>query len=486
MDELPELPFEKVLSYLNLEDRLKARAVSRAWRNKFDRYPVKTLFYAERPLGFISKNGRLVSGAFTCSFIFSTKFNWFFDTFGLSVLSNLKRLSLCDVNLQKVGGNVFASTLNSFTQLEELSLFRFYRGDQVTKLELNLPMLTSFQLERVYSIQELILDAPRLRKVRIMGCDRLNLAICHVESVEWLLVDRWGYTEVKKLKHLQNIYLGIYSRILSTIGSTFLSGLDQLKEFHTVNSVDISNLFEQKLRYGRTDLKIYLRGRLLKGPRDPAIRSLSLDLNEDTFVQLAKSPSRLADEIPFKDHLNYSPIERVHPELVINILSRCTDLSSIIIDREVQDIERFLNILKKFPNIVKLEFKCDQPQELFDRLPEHCAVQTLTMDSAPLGLEFLCNLKHLNDLHVRCLLDTELIRKIFNELPLLSFFKLEYEKNKLQLKATIEAIRKSGWIQPEGYRVGGLEKAMDVDDLEAATQLIFEIPPQKRRKRRRR
>ena len=36
MDDLPELPFEKVLSYLSLGDLIKSRAVSRRWYHKID------------------------------------------------------------------------------------------------------------------------------------------------------------------------------------------------------------------------------------------------------------------------------------------------------------------------------------------------------------------------------------------------------------------------------------------------------------------
>ena len=42
----------------------------------------------------------------------------------------------------------------------------------------------------------------------------------------------------------------------------------------------------------------------------------------------------------------------------------------MIVDKTVQDRQRFLDILKSFDYISELLFDCDQPQELFDRLPE--------------------------------------------------------------------------------------------------------------------
>ncbi|KAI3483222.1 hypothetical protein L1887_53914 [Cichorium endivia] len=35
LDDLPDLPFEKILNYLNLEDCIKARAVSKSWQVDF-------------------------------------------------------------------------------------------------------------------------------------------------------------------------------------------------------------------------------------------------------------------------------------------------------------------------------------------------------------------------------------------------------------------------------------------------------------------
>ena len=468
MDELPELPFEKVLSYLSLEDRLKARAVSRSWYHRINSIRVSSLCFAERPLGlFILRNHGLINGIFVQNFIFSTKFASFFNAFGPSILSNLRRLRICDLKLDNLNAAVFAQTLNSFGQLTELGLFNFC-PKRVTELELNLPILTSLQIKRVNNIQ-LTLDAPRLRKVRTVNCNLLNLVIVHGESVERLLTDRFGYTEVKNLKNLQHIY----SRDSSPIDSTLLSGLDQLKEIHTMNSQQIANLFEQKQRYGRTDLKIYLCGLYLNGPDDPIVHSLHPYFAKDTFVQLAENPSRLADEIPFLFCLKYSEIKRADPEVEIDFVSRFTNFSHLIVE-PVEDIERFLGLLNKFPNIVNLTFRGAQPRDLFDRLPEHSAVQTLTIpESALSGLEFLRRLEHLHHLHVGGSLDAEQIRNFF-ELPFLLLFSFGYN-NEL---ARIEVIRDSGCTYPRGYEVSWGSKRAEVPDLEAAIQFIFGTAPQ--------
>ena len=449
MDDLPDLPFEQVLSYLRLEDRLKARTVSRGWRKKFDSYPVKSLCYAGRPLGFIEIKRRLVSGAFVSNFIFSTKFDSFFNAFSSTILSNLKRLRFYDLGLEELNAVAFASTLNSFGQLEELGLFEIYGNgfDQIIELELNLPMLTSLQLERVLEIEELTLNAPRLQMVRVERCSNLSLVIVHGESVECLLTDWFGYTEVKKLKNLQQIHSGTRS----AISSTLLYDLDQLKEFHTMERDQVADLFEQKQRYGRMDLKIYYWGFLLNSPDD----------------QLTGNLSSLTAWMPLYNNFNYSETERCAN--FVQTLGRLTDLNRCAIDDPVQDIERFLCFLKKFQNIVELFFGSAQPQDLFDQLPDHSAIQKLTILRAPSDLEFLFRLKHLNFLNVRCSLDAKQIRKIHDELPFLSHFEFDFNK----MSATIEVTRDSGWTHPERYRVWYGTYA-EVPDLEAAIQLLVQ------------
>ena len=425
MDELPELPFEQVLSYLSLKDRLNARTVSRAWRNTFDRYPLNTLCYSNRPIGRILGKSRWVSGAFTQNFINSRRFASFFDTFGQTILFSLKHLRLCDLYLTKRDREAFARILNSFSQLEELDVIWSELKQQDV---LNLPMLTSLQLFEAHGIGKLTLEAPRLQKVKIQRCfSCLKLKIVPGESVERCLVDRWEYTDMKKLKNLQFLYFSHLPRD----DPTFLSSLEHLKEIHLLHNESVGDLFEQKRRLGRANLKIYLCGLPINGPHDPALHVYNNYLDEEWLVFLAENRSILADEIPFHILLDYEKIERVAPGLEVDLLKRFIDLNEVEVYVPVRDTQRFLDLLKNCENISKLSFSCDQPQDLFDRLPEHCAVQKLTLCRAPSdffnrpsNLAFLFRLKHLIHLilHVRGSIDTETVRRALDELPVLSRF----------------------------------------------------------------
>ena len=428
MDDLPELPFEKVLSYLSLEDRIKARAVSRRWRDTINRFKVKSLCFSERPRDFIFGKNRWVSGAFAQNFISTIQFASFFNTFGRSILSNLKHLRLCNLELNEEDQTAFIEILQSFGRLEELDIISFRFPDSHSRLEfkLSLPMLKSIHLERFIGIRRLTLDAPRLQNVR-MDYFLIRMNLVHVESVESVTIDRFDQMEVKQLKNLKQLL------VRPTYGSgsmdpTLLSGLKQLNEVHLDFCDHVPAIFEQRRRYGRTDLKIYLSGLLLSGPDDPEMSDDFDHYGKGMFAHWVENQSRLADEVPFRDDLDYSTIERVAPEVAINVLNRFIDLCTVYVNEPVQDTARFLDFLKNFDKITELRFWCVQPQELFDRLPENCAVQKLSIDRPPPDHQFLSRLKHLIELYTGPL-DIESVRSILTELEFISRFAFDYNYN---------------------------------------------------------
>ena len=480
MDELPELPFEHVLSYLSLQERIKVRAVSRTWYHRINSFRVKSLYYSQCPIGRLIRESRWVRGEFSQNFISSTRFATFFDTFGQTILSSLKHLRLCDLYMDEGDRVAFARILNAFGQLEQLDIIRARLNQQDV---FNLPMLTSLQLKKVYEIKKLTLEAPRLREVKILGCypEDMKLEIVHGESVERLLVDRLKFTNVNKLKNLRYLCLNPKKiensfNPLPRIDPSLLSSVQQLKEIHTNDPGSVSELFEQKQLYDRSDLKIYSWGLLLNGSDDPAINALRNSdryyLSGELLVCLAENPSRLADEIPFYKDLDYSIIEDVDSDLVVDLLKRCTELKKVTVNLPVQAIQHFLNLLKNFVNIVELTFYGDQPQDLFDRLPEHCAVERLFINRQPFDLRFLSRLKHLILLDIKWPIDRETFRRAFEEHPALSSFRFIYGYKVFSIE-----IGQSKQFQ---VKIGG--QITILSDLNAAIEFIFGIERPKKRK----
>ena len=502
MDDLPELPFEKVLSYLSLKDRLKARAVSRGWYHRINNCGVKSLCFSKRPVGFVFEKSRWVSDAFAQNFISSNRFASFFDIFGQTILANLKHLRLIDLTVEN--GKVLSKALNSFGQLKELDMIRFNHPidshfNRLLTFELNLPMLTGIQLNDMRGLYTLILKAPRLKKVKL--CARygsLAVDLVHQQSVEWLLIDELSQLVGESLKDFKNLKHLYCRRSTPTLSSSLnLANLNQLKEIHLFSNLlsardhdfaklknSIQLLFEQKQQYRRADLKIYLLGCLLDGPRDPAIdfflESTHTEALLNYFDFLAKKHPQVADEIPFNGQLDYSSIEKIVPELSIDLVvpeiafdlvNKLTDLNEIYVYTPLQSIKTEIilrQILKSSPNIVALEFWGDLSQSLFDRLPAFSAIQKIDIHCPVDNMEFLFQLKHLIDLRLDWSVGIQTIRRAFDELPFLSLFESKYDYYDYYDWYSVRV----AIADPTGFKVLAGSKQANVPDLNAAVSFI--------------
>ena len=420
MDDLPELPFEKVMSYLPLKDRIRSRCVSRSWRSRFDNYPLQSLCFSELPSGCIMSKHRFVTGGFAENFIQSLRLDSFINTFRQSILGNLKQLRLCDLRLEHMDEKAFAPSLNSLDQLEELNIIRFRHVlNWQMEPKLTLPMLHSIHLEEVSTMKNLTLDAARLKKIRLVDCFPLRLHLVHNTSVERLLVDSEECVNVRKLKSLKCLCANF------RIDSTILSNLQQLKELHMDSSYWVSRAFE----HAPANLKIYFSGSLMKGPDDLQEEKTCFEYLDEN---MDRDTTRLADEIPFNRRFYYTNIESIPLERQVIILSKFTDLREVLFSKPVQDVQRLLDLLKSLDSIVVLRFLCDQPQDLYDRLPEHSAIQSLDISGTLQDYSFLLRLKHLVHLELRCLLTPDWIRMLFQELE----FLLTLKTDSIQMSVT--------------------------------------------------
>ena len=431
-----------------------------------DSFKVDSLCVSVLASEYTLRKNRLFQGTFAKS----SELESFSNPSVRSILSNLKHLRLCELSIDPT---VFAQTINSFGQLEELALFYIksqnktkFKTECKTEIHLNLPMLKEIWLQYLDGFAKLTLDTPRLRKVTLKHCFSSLPEFIHAESIEKVITSDMDdgvrgidYETAKTLTNLKFFYCGI----LRELDPTLLSDLKQLKEIHLGDRNQIQKLFEQIQRYRRTDLKIYLCGRLLSGPKDPA--RFNCFNSETSLGDLAANHSSLADAIPFYDHLDYSSIERVPSALAIDIVNRFTGLYHISVYRRVQDIECFLSFLKSFDNITVLDFSGNRQQALFDQLPGHFAVQNLTIRNEISNFDFLCKFKNLISLRVYWPIDIASIQKILKELKFLLQFKCRYLGNDVKIERYHS--------RPKEFSVTSDKKgASDLPELDAVIQSL--------------
>lgn len=442
MYDPPELVLEKILSYLSLADRLRSRAVSKRWCQMIDRLKVNTLCYSERPIGFLIGKSRFVS-----TFICSPRFeSFFFSSFGRSLRDHLRRLHLCNLN---VNGKetAFTEFLSSFDQLEELNIISL----QADELKLKLQMLNSIQLREDVSVMELTLDTPRLKTVHLESYPILNLI--H-ESVETLYIDTLEFLTdcasgeplelSNQLGNLKSLYFNRYSH---SSFSFLLRKTLQMKNVYVFRLAYARNLIIQMSDYPWYDLSIYFCGMLVNGLDDPLFdRNRFPQFGQFRGNALAYLSERLTilpeNLFPLRRELCYLAIERIPVALRRDLLKRFTDFDTLTLRDGPVEIPRFLDFLRSSHNIAALE-TFDQPPDLFNRLPDHCAVQKLIIRRQVLDPESLFRLKHLIHLKLsECSFDIELIRRFLKELQFLCYFQLiqtAFGKGiEIRIKATTE------------------------------------------------
>lgn len=464
LKDLPKLPFDILLSHLSLEDKMMSMAATKGWRERFELATIrpKMLFCSSHSIGFIDGKRRLVSGAFADHFVSSPQYLSFFLIFRPTLLSELQHLRICDLPVSEKNRKVFVQILNSFSQLHQLDVIRVGNspGHSPTRhsIKLNMPILSSVRLEEIHAYLLVTLDAPKLKRVCIKDCSDLKMRLGHPETVERLIIHRLKYTEVKKLKKLQ--YLNTHD---SEFGPTFLSYFEHLKQIHlqTSRQSAFQHLFEQKALLNRDHLKIYLRGMLLSGHDDPAIDALQPYFGDSAIRFMVENASRVTEEIPFQSSLYYSDIQNVAPEQAIHTLKKLIDLKTLIVKSTVEDIAGFLRILKNI-DIIRVEFWCAQPQELYDRMPENSAVQKLTIYDKAADFRFISKLKDLIYLELKCQIDAATIRQILEELKFLLDFEF-MNKDRIvciQIKEIREPKKFEVWVNGTTATVKNVDAVM--------------------------
>ena len=434
MDDLPILAFEKVLSYLGLKQLLRARTVSKRWRQSIDHYtakfPVRSLFVSNKEWPYIVGNNHLAAGEFSQNFICSP----IGSLIGQPLLSNLKHLRVCDLDAKDRAPELF-SLANSFANLESLDFFcveDLFEND--FSFTLSLLKLKSIRLDDCCGIQDwleatctLTLDCPRLSEIWIWNYFP-RLIIEQTECVEKVTI---SYSDTLNLESFKNLKL-LRCSYFDEPSNSLLSSLKHLKEIHFSNTRSVlEQLQDQKRRNGLNDLKIFYRGLCLDNPNDyPDSNEFIYDkLDAKLLRAMLANYSGVASEIAFYRTLYYTEIAGVQG-VPADFWRRLPHLDTIEIEHAVRDVPRFLDVLSNCPGVRSLRMGGypRKNQDLLDKLSIHhlsSQIQYFNVEfpcPAPgeeqnLALDFSFLLKFENLVQLGAYpIDLEIIPKVFNKL----------------------------------------------------------------------
>ena len=421
-ESLPFEVFRKIFSYFDLKEIIKLRIVSRKFCVYIDNFSISSLFFSEVPRDCVFDKNRLTSGRFSQNVISSPKFDLFFRNFTPTILSALKRLRVCRLDVQG-RSPAFVEALNSFAHLEDLTIIDV--KNLHPQIQLKLTSLKSVHIEKLTGIERLLLDAPVLVKLKIcFGNHEFALNLVCTDAIELIEADRFAFSlseiEFANLKFL-------FCSRMCGISEKFLATSHRLEVIHlNGDSTSVIGLHRQKQAYDRQNLKIFYHGLLLDRPEH---HQIDLTGPDSIMNCMAKNTFRLAEQLPLYDSLVYGAIERIQPKLQANFWRRFTNLRSISVTSQIKDHQQFLGFLAKFDNVVALEFYF-QPQsaDLFDQLSEYCgSVQHLRVIVRDLNLDFVFKLRNLVRFVCLNVDEPSFVRRMFaGELEFVRYFAFEF------------------------------------------------------------
>ena len=476
MEDLPILAFEKVLSYLELNDLLSARTVSKGWLQSIDNYAIKfgvrSLFVSDLEKEYFSGHHRLMAAEFAKNYISSPKLH---SLFGHPMLSALRHLRVCDLDVEKKAPELF-DLVNSLVNLESLDLVRVLRHVpwyENLKFKLTLPKLKIIHLDDYRTNDEdpefktftLTLDAPRLSEIQCLSYFPY-LDITYPESIETVWVPMEYLLDLQSLKNLKVLHCSTFYEL----NDSLLSSLQQLKEIHlTKKRTAFEQLHDQKRRNGRSELKIYYHGLCLDSPDDypqfPDTDGYPLLLQEHLRF-MAANYSRLADALPLHRNIYYS--DEAVRQMPADFWPRLSNLSEIETWKPVTDEEQFLQLLANCPGVRSLMF--NSSQDLFWELclhPSSLKIQALFLEFTPddpyRDLSFLLELENLIELTVWSI-NIKIVPKIFKRLRFMRTLSLD-DMRSCQEPLEITKISGKYYLKRDGDYIEtriNIEEVMDV------------------------
>lgn len=292
---------------------------------------------------------------------------------------------------------------------------------------LALPKLTRIRFQKSHNDGVITLDAPRLCEIEISDC-YTRLDILRAESVEAVSIldnrslDLGSPEKLADFKSLKSLYCANFYQLSDSL----LSYLNQLKEIHLNDRDAFERFHDQKRRYGRAELKIYLYGLCLADSSDyPDFLHLNLSSNEALSFMVANY-SRIADRMPHcKDTIVYSKIETV--PIPTDFWGRLNNLQYVQISKRIENVTKFLDFLKNCSRVRNLLFQhADQPANLFDQLPACCSPQMLILrNESDQDLSFLLGFKDLMVIRLEHA-SLKLIQDVLKEMKFITCFTFQY------------------------------------------------------------
>lgn len=335
------------------------------------------------------------------------------------IFSNLKSLYLYTINLSYLTSS-FIECLNRLQFLERLEI-SFILLNKIKTL--NLFNLQVFSVKKVHG-NLLILNTPKLSKLRIQSANCNNLKFIFPETIEYLDCAEFEII-LNKFKNLKILFC----LDMIDINNDLLINLIKLEEVHFErNHFTFYNLVNQKRIFNRTNLDIYYQGLKSGDYLEQNLNFGSDSLNEANIQIYLNNYSNVANQLTFIKYINYNCWElndSISPGIPEDFIRKFVCLNGIWVTHQVNNELKFIDFLKNCSNYSFLKLNYSQlTQAFYSQLPTLCpTIKNLEIKEEPeiinnLDFDFLIRFNYLTGISTNKKLSIEFMYQIFRELNL--------------------------------------------------------------------
>lgn len=403
LDNLSNDSYSHLFNYLDLDDILQLRSVSKKFYFIVKAYQITELSFVDDRNDCTYYNSHL----------YDFKDNWFSTTKpinfrnNLLVLPNLSLLINSSLDLHNLKYlriksdnplSIKLDDLNRLTQLEILVLngIRPCLNDQ-----LRLSYLKALSLNFLFTdlrYNSLMIDCPRLHSLEVYTC---ILSIKNPLTIKYLKTDL-NQKDMCKFRNLE--YLELCDNIEENLLSD-LAELNQLKKIR-INQWDYNHIVKiRELLKSNDNLEVFLEG--VKISKIEKLDEFKNCKGRSSFKFLLDNHEESDDDLNFVQHLQHFHLNYL---LKLNCPSlfkeKYTNVQSMTIESFI-DEEQLTNLIKKLPNLCNLVifYFLKFNQRFYDQLPAisgsliRLVLRRVKFDNQTLDFSFITNMHYLKCLY---------------------------------------------------------------------------------------
>lgn len=457
---LPQLPFDEILSYLSVKEQIRCKAVCRNWKCEIERWEKSRQSLVFHLRAFLT-NVKWTHSATLMRLenSFQTKsLDFLRRPFTQSYFKRMKKVAILDIHVSHLFGNNrhqrFSQCINWLAECVELEVFGLYLEGKTT---FDLPKLKVLVLRKV-DANHMEFKCPAL-EVLVLQSKVKQIEFKNTKSLKHLSITNTGglnfrsstskFSSLECMNLFNNDFLRTsYQRELDQIREDLLRYTPKLKKLicYSANAgLSFAQLQAQKARYGLKDLQILMAG--FRETRFDLVRCESqFMITEESIDGVFDNFAKLVEPCHWDTHIDYSVVTEKFRILPSTFFTKFPNVISFEI-KQITSYNHLFGFLKHCPRVVFLQIcgclvESDFLAQLFLLTPSVRVLSIKRIDepSALLDFDFLAlrNLKLTICKFFCAALPIQIIEKILKSskslinlkyAPILSSSQMVYELN---------------------------------------------------------